>query len=108
MQQLAGLGTQILVAAHVAPPSDTPAMRGAISSQPDILEKAQVQVYAGNLVRAPYPAPRDLMRLHFGDRSAPEQDFAAGNGQIAGDRKSGVQGKSVSVRVGLGGRRIIK
>src|SRR3546814_13141464 len=45
--------------------------------------------------------------LRTGQRSAMERDGTIIVTQ-AGDRKSGVSGKSVSVRVDLGGRRLIK
>src|SRR3546814_18832411 len=46
--------------------------------------------------------PRDVLRAFVGKEMHPFEDH------VMGDRKSGVKGKSGSVRVDLGGRRIIK
>src|SRR3546814_16170612 len=49
-----------------------------------------------------------LDQLRENPRSHRKADVQPGRGSAAGDRKSVVKGKSVSVRVDLGGRRIIK
>src|SRR3546814_17976446 len=55
------------------------------------------------------PCPKGRVRYHGGVlQAARSARYRARSRRTAGDRKSVVAGKSVSVRVDLGGRRIIK
>src|SRR3546814_12488490 len=51
---------------------------------------------------------RGVVAARRGEVVAARVPVGVGHGEIDGDRKSVVKGKSVSVRVDLGGRRIIK
>src|SRR3546814_19815829 len=54
------------------------------------------------------PIELDQTRIYFGELSPSHSVVNTNQPEIDGDRKSVVEGKSVSVRVDLGGRGIIK
>src|SRR3546814_14728320 len=82
-------------------------LRSRATDRPQAVRRdPRTRRYAGRIVSAP--------RRGIARRAAVRDAFAVPQGRLAamppraGDRKSGVQGKSVSVRVDLGGRRILK
>src|SRR3546814_20145057 len=73
----------------------------------DVCSSDLAPVHGESSPQGPADTAQSAVRIHAAQR--PHVTFATGNHTVAcTDRKSVVEGKSVSVRVDLGGRRIIK
>src|SRR3546814_18614916 len=75
------------------------------------LDKVNATIARGEFISLLGPSgcgKTTLLRIAAGLTHCSEGSLSIGGQLVTGDRKSVVEGKSVSVRVDLGGRRIIK
>src|SRR3546814_12477479 len=89
--------------------ADLPGRADALSGLAAGLHILRDRAAGGDRHRAPRPAHAQGVEIQPGaDRRADRPPGRGVPGSAAGDRKSGVEGKRVSVCVDLGGSRIIK